>query len=682
MSVSQQRPGDLVFGRTHRPSGFSDPALVPFDGSAEPIVRELVQNSLHAAQRVGRAARVGFTIKVVPTSTIPGWDAYWTKLDLATAERARRRTSPNHDEVTTVSRIREARNQEWIVLLSCSDNGIGLDPGRMDAVLTPGNSENGDSGLGSFGVGHHTAFSASSFRYLLYGSRYLTDSGHLHSIGSGHAILASHRDPDDQRHMAADGYYVRNGDSSLLTFDASELQYVDEVPNILIPELEQDASSDGTGTVVCIVGFNWFNNTEEDTRASVALEAIVTGVASNFTAAIADNSLSVTVSDCTSEGDRMDRPVNQATLGASLAPVAHRETAWREGHVRGADAHRAHLVLTSGATANLVCDGERVPQSDVRVRYLRRDIGDPSQTKGNTRVTFFRRGMWISSDIRGLMRGEFANQPLFDATVELHGGELERLVRAAEGPEHRGLQRSRLDSRDRSLLRKYIAAIAQCLRDAIGSLPENLDYTPTEAWAQLALQDQSFLTPERVRPRSAVAGVQRSEAVEEETEEEPGGGSEDPTPVPTPREDRPSDKPRPGVRPDYAYSLGQGTEPGELIADVFVRDDVDTKAQFGVRVITANGSDDTCEKQLPTRFLRLRDVTRAALDDGVDPAIVDETNREATLAAVQGSQTLMITLVEHHHEINTLSLDLVYRRKARRKASATASLIAEPEVMD
>ncbi len=45
---------DLYFAQTHSPHGFTHPALSHFDGDAEPVVRELLQNSVDAADKFSR----------------------------------------------------------------------------------------------------------------------------------------------------------------------------------------------------------------------------------------------------------------------------------------------------------------------------------------------------------------------------------------------------------------------------------------------------------------------------------------------------------------------------------------------------------------------------------------------------------------------------------------------------
>ena len=62
----------LVFDLSRRPVGFTSAALAHFDGSAEPVVRELIQNSLDAADKAGRPAEIAFNVFPVPYSMVPG----------------------------------------------------------------------------------------------------------------------------------------------------------------------------------------------------------------------------------------------------------------------------------------------------------------------------------------------------------------------------------------------------------------------------------------------------------------------------------------------------------------------------------------------------------------------------------------------------------------------------------
>ena len=159
---------ELYFGQTHRPEGFTSAAVAQFDGSAEPVVRELLQNSLDAADQADEpVAEVRLVISEARRDELPGWSKYMSVFEAACQQRrSGNGVKPSQDERMVIERIRNASRSVTIPLLLCIDNGHGLNGVRMDSLLTPGNTSKGERGAGSFGLGHHAAFGASDLRYV------------------------------------------------------------------------------------------------------------------------------------------------------------------------------------------------------------------------------------------------------------------------------------------------------------------------------------------------------------------------------------------------------------------------------------------------------------------------------------------------------------------------------------
>ena len=89
-----------TFGQTHRPEGFTSAAIAQFDGSAEPVVRELLQNSLDAADQASVAqAEVRFVISEAHRDELPGWSTYMSVFEAAHKQRrGRSEHKPSQDE--------------------------------------------------------------------------------------------------------------------------------------------------------------------------------------------------------------------------------------------------------------------------------------------------------------------------------------------------------------------------------------------------------------------------------------------------------------------------------------------------------------------------------------------------------------------------------------------------------
>lgn len=561
----------LQFAATHTPVGFTSAAITQFDGSAEPVVRELIQNSLDAADRAGRSANVRFEMFSEPVSRIPGWDAFVSAFRRAKKDRQRRSATPSHDEATIIQRLDDAIRERGVRVLLCADNGCGLPQDKMVSLLTTGNTDKGEGGAGSYGLGHHAAFGASDLRYVLYGSR--SDvSGKLRSVASGHAILASHY-ADDSTLLAPDGYWRRADFDGEFWLDGSE--FPTEVPDLLAERLPVH----DTGTAVAIVGFNGFNR---DPDERVTDRQILIVAASNFTDAIHRGRLSVEVQeDGVSSG-----AATPATLADLLGYDKDRQRPRQAGQIAGAQAWQAWRTLREGASIRAT------PGASVTLRSL-----DPAKGE-QTQVHVFRKGMWITSRAERLLKRDFADTYPFDAVIALDEGPLEALVRSAEGPEHRGLDMKRLAPEDRTELRRLLVEVADRLRDAAGRRDDQHEYLP-EGFA--ILHGHRVRKAEQVsRPRIS-GGGQRKATTEGGRRQTSGGGGR-----------RTTGTPRAGRIPAYRQALSANPATRTVAARLMYDDELTDGSRIGVRLRRVSGSDGTCEQPLPDDFLTLHSVSEGA----------------------------------------------------------------------
>ena len=621
---------DLYFGPTHQPVGFTSAAVAQFDGSAEPVVRELIQNSLDAIHKAGRhQGEVNFLVREVEREQLPGLQSYERALESALAERKRWNAGkPSHDEKMVVKRITEMIRKPVFPILVCIDNGHGLNGRRMDALLTPGNTDKGDAGAGSFGLGHHAAFGASSLRYVLYGATFRSDVDRLGKISSGHAILATHFSSVDGV-RAADGYWFKIGQGQL-AFDGNHDAYPSDPPSLLDPHLE---SLSDTGTVVCIAGFNEFHREEDD---PTVVDLISRVAASNFSDAIHAGDLAITVRD--ERSGAFDR-VNWMSLDRILARYSHNKRAEKYGQINGAIAYSAWRTMYIGSA---------IPWSGGGEIYWRH-THEP--TRVGRQVHIFRKGMWITSRAPGLMASDFSNTWPFDAVVALDDGPLETLVRSAEGPEHRGIDRRRLDNEQKREFRELIADVAERLRLAVGVRDDNEEYTPP---GFATLSGHVIRTAEPVRrPRLPAGGGQTGERVES------GQGDTDAER----RRTRRRGTPRPGSVPRYRTALYADPQTAQIKAQVQYDEEVGSQAEIGVRVRVVSGADGTCEQPLPDTFLPLLAVS----DDKGTRTKAETTagSLELVIPATPGLQTLSVTLTSRPPNPQLLELDLVKRRTLR-----------------
>ena len=565
---------ELYFGQTHRPEGFTSAAVAQFDGSAEPVVRELLQNSVDAAnQSDSGVAEVRFVVSEALRDELPGWSRFTSAFQTACQQRRSGSSAkPSQDERMVIERIRDISRLDTIPLLLCIDNGHGLNGKRMDALLTPGNTSKGEEGAGSFGLGHHAAFGASDLRYVLYGAKFLGDDGLVSQIASGHAILASFWD-DDKVLRAADGYWFKAGQGQL-AFDGSDDCYPDSLP----PLLWEFLAGVETGTVVCIAGFNSFRREGDD---ATVVESISRVAASNFSDAIHSGSLIVHIEeDC----DDSILTVDRENLGLILEPYSNNKRASRQGQINGSLAYGAWQTINTGEQFQCT-SGDKI-----RWRPLDASTGE------KTRIHIFRKGMWITSGAPYLSSSEFSSTWPFDAVLSLDSGPLEDLVRSAEGPEHRGIDRKRLDREQKKQYRELMAQVADDLHKVVGEREDLEDFVP-HGFATLMGHD--VRTAERLRrPRMPAGGGTTDESIE-------GGHKERRTKT---ERSRRTGTPRPGSRPRYRTSL-RIVDTSSLDAHIEYEEEVGPRAELGVRIRAASGADATCEQPLTDDFLRIQSVS-------------------------------------------------------------------------
>ena len=634
---------DLRFPPTHEPKGFSTDATARRDGSPEPVVRELLQNSLDAAKDASKAtpndpAEVVFTINESPWALIPGSDSYRRAFNLAVQERKRRQGEKlGIDEERVIQRIQDVLDADNVRILYCRDNGIGIND--MERVLFEGNTSKPSSGGGSIVVGHMTAFSASDLRYVLYAG---VASASARVVG-GHAILAAHVSAGVLH--SSDGYYTSDGD--LFSYDPnnSSRYHADEIPPLLEQELRQIVD---IGSLVCITGFNDFRADEE------AVSAICRVAAINFIAAIQRREFNIEVTDGAGNSKRVD----STTIGEILKQHSSQQRAQSRGWLAGGRAFRAWETLSDG----LRLDIEGIDRNEAEVWF--RSLPDNSNSR--TQVNIFRDGMWITFDAPGLTYAHFTNASPFDCVVLLHrGGRLYNLVRSAEGPEHCGLENYRaLKWSEKQEIKECFTRIADCLRKEAGQ-PHGEEYVPP-GFAVVpsdAPRDATVVPP--YRPRMP-------EGEGSEPNPQPGLGPNPgpgPEPGPGPRRRRgPQPRTRTSPRPGTAAAVRRAFKPlvnqrGEANSLALVWEPHESiTGSMAVRVKVVSGSDQTCEQPFTPEWL---DITGIEHDGVFYPA--EEDKKEVTLPALRGSG--IIRLAHSRPDSSGIEPDLVMRSTRLQKGS-------------
>lgn len=642
---------DLYFAPTHSPHGFTHPALSHFDGDAEPVVRELLQNSVDAADKAGRPCEVHFEIRDIDNHELPGFATYRSTFGLAVNQRERERDGapPTYDEQIIVDRINHHLSTPTIPVLICADNGTGITPARMQSLLTSGNSDKGDGGAGSFGLGHHAAFSASDLRYVLYASRFRSGSGECQSVASGHAVLATHirQIGNTKRIHANDGFWVNVADQGQLFVEPGEA-YPRSAPPMLGPNLEV---MNDTGMVVGIAGFNEFQREDSD---STSLNAIAYVAASNFCDAVHREALVVTIRD---ERSGEEQLVESGTLESILRSRREERRAPKQGQIQGSYAY--------GAFETLSREDEIAHQigSGVAVKIRRVD--------GNvrSRVHLYRKGMWITSNAESLRHGDFSDFMPFEAVVSLRHGDLEQHVRSAEGPEHRGIDFKRLNPDEKRRLRQLLRELAAVIRTNLEAKSEQEEFRPVDF---AIVQGDATQTLESVgRTNPGLGGSRKGR----------GQGGTKPGKRKGAGVVRHGGRARPGSVPKFAWAPLAPSEDSRTFAALFSLQEK-VAGYIGVRLSVPTGSDQTCDSPLPQRFLQLRAIRCNDMELARTPS--PNGVQELTFAPPQEwtdqsqRQTLQIESLAAPDELADAQLEIV-RRQAPKAIPKDGSSVAKTE---
>ena len=455
-------------------------------------------------------------------------------------------------------------------------------------------------------------------------------------MASGHAILASCKKYKRGGH----GYWLVRTDSSRPP-DLFDPYYPEQAPPLLLRELD---CLDDTGSVVCITGFNNFRSDNADPASAIARVA-----AKNFLVAIWSGKMTVTIRDESNH----ETVVNRERLGTILRrDRARKQGEQKGGWLPGAQAYQAWEALEQGERFTLGAG------ADAYLLPLDQHEGRPL-----SRVQVFRSGMWITNNADELEPRRFRGNKPFAAVIMVESGKLARLVRGAEGPEHRGLHRRRLETPDSKRLLVLLRQIANELRLKAGEEEKSKEFTPDDfaMWTGGAQRQAERIG--KYRPRRGT-GQDKSTALEKANE---GGSIDPPHKKGKKRKKRAGAAPKPGrgvsARSSWvAVPSNEGQIHEVRVAWQLREGSLHAKDVLGVRVRVPSGSDETCETPLAPRWLPIKSVRFPG--DVVRPR---EDRYEAQLP--NGCHNFTVVLAEPATDPNAIEIDLVRRRASTEAAN-------------
>jgi len=400
------------------------------EGYANPI-RELLQNSLDASRETGQEkCEVDIYIQTIDKSEIPHIDEYTRVLQKA-IETHQGQKSLNANNQRVADSIKNTLKKQKIEVLMFADNGTGMNPKKVDAILTGTSIHDDEQSGGSFGVGHLSSYSLSSLRYVLYATKY-QNGGKSASLFTGSPILAGHNDGANQR-----GNRGRIVEKAPTNESDPKFIYPSNFPAFIAPKMENI----DRGTMVSILGL-----TEE--WGEDAEYAIV----SNFFHAIGYEALSVKIHK---DGQPV-KSIGRAEVEALIASRKDGKRAMGENILPGGIVHQAMNAVKENQTEIKLSNGELV--------Y----VCIKADKDSTSAITLIRNGMLIarhdtmlSNDMDNLRKNE--NVESFTAVIDVdqgHSPELFNLVKGAEGPYHNKLEGGRLRKDEEKKLKKLFKELS------------------------------------------------------------------------------------------------------------------------------------------------------------------------------------------------------------------------------
>lgn len=414
-------------------------------------VRELIQNGLDAATSAEvTPARMRFRVDQHRASDIPAFDSYRKAFEGAqeTQRKFFKDELPDNAKAIT-SDIKQCLENDTCEVLYVLDNGIGLDKNRMCALLGDGLSVKESGATGSFGNGHVVVFPASDLRYILYGG---LSNGNM--IGSGHAILASRENEKGGPSLSKDGYFVKALQAHDL-FDRYVFPENEEIPSLIQDQLLWIKEQWSRGSVVAVIGFNRFRETDGDTGG--IQEQVFRAAACNFFEAIHGGHLIVEIE----EGAKV-ACLDKENLHMVLEEyrVQKRST---DSFLSGSRAYEALLTLETGKSVKVKTE---MGDMEIKLRY--------PIDEGITRVDLCRNGMWIT-DRLPKFQNQFGELQAFHCVLPLRKNiVVNRLVRKTEGPLHNSLLLNQLSKEEKKKLNNVFHSIREKLHDEVPKLSNEI----------------------------------------------------------------------------------------------------------------------------------------------------------------------------------------------------------------
>ncbi len=429
-----------LYFRPGEPEGFTSKKLADKKDSYNNPIRELLQNSVDAAKEASNPqCIVSIQIKNnITKSAIPNIEKYESVLDQA-VEYHEKKGSYGNNSQQVVNSVKRALEREDFTILMFTDNGVGISPDTLDALISGNSVKQDESSGGSFGVGHLTSYFLSSLRYVLYASKYKNKHTHqIEKLFSGSPILAGYQDEEG----------IDRGSVGRILQEVPEVpedelsprwEFSKDFPDFIDLKMKEVTT---TGSMVAILGLN----KDWDKEAEYA-------IANNFFHAISNDELTVSISN-----NNQESAIDSQRINELLYERKDGKSATSDNILSGQHTYQAWLTVTdNNCKQNIKLDND-----DTVCVYIKSDIEISSF------IALVRNGMLIarhdkllSSEIASLRKNE--NFVPFSMIIDVNREQCPKLfslIKDAEGPYHNELIKGKLLPGDEKKLKNLLKELS------------------------------------------------------------------------------------------------------------------------------------------------------------------------------------------------------------------------------
>ena len=451
--ASQQNSAKILFRKGYEQTGFSSSTTAnELDVDATKIVRELIQNSVDAANETKRdKTKIRFEIESVSTTDCPGINEIKSAFYLAleTQKKLTKEDTLSDIAQAIADRIKNALEQEHISLFCVLDNGVGLDEHSMRNILGDGFSSKGPTQGGSYGYGHLTVIPASDFRLVYYGG---VTKNNSKMVASGHCILASFQD-EQGRAKNKDGYFATDLKEDM--FEPYVFPTNENIPDFIYLKIDWIKKQWRSGTVVLVPAFNFFREKDDQLWQKIEQAAVT-----NFLPLFINDKISVEFVR-NGKTDILDGTSIQETLEKYQSEK-------NDPFLSGANAFKCFDVLKTGEDITFETESGNVKGK------LKRNPG-----RGSQRIDLFRNGMWITHNGKSpflprLQKSTFSGYEAFHLVLLVNSedsGDIHTLIRSAEPPLHNAVKAKQLVTKSK----KDLEMAFEGIRDQLKNRLERID---------------------------------------------------------------------------------------------------------------------------------------------------------------------------------------------------------------